>query len=47
MDLPNYFIADLPRDVELTPSLIREGAQTLKRNREQFLARRSTALSKA
>lgn len=42
MNLPNYFLADLPADATLTPALIREACQTLRRNREQFLAERST-----
>ena len=43
MTLPNYFLADLPRDAELSTGMIREACQTLKRNREQYLLRRSTA----
>ena len=35
MNLPNYFIADLPPEATLTPTLIAEACQTLKRNREQ------------
>lgn len=42
MDLPNYFMADLPADTVLRPELIREAAQTLKRNRERYLLPRST-----
>lgn len=42
MNLPNYFIADLPPEAVLTPMLIAEACQTLKRNREQYLAHRST-----
>ena len=42
MNLPNYFLADLPAGAELTPGLIAEACQTLKRNREQFLAGRAT-----
>jgi hypothetical protein len=42
MNLPNYFIADLPPDHAITPSLVTEACQTLKRNRGQFLAGRST-----
>jgi hypothetical protein len=41
MDLPNYFLADLPPEATLSPVMISEACQTLKRNREQFLARRS------
>jgi len=43
MNLPNYFLADLPPDAPLTPRLITEACRTLKRNRAQFLAARSTA----
>jgi Acyl-CoA reductase (LuxC) len=41
MNLPNYFLADLPPEATLSPVMISEACQTLKRNREQFLARRS------
>jgi hypothetical protein len=40
MDLPNYFLADLPPEATLSPVMISEACQTLKRNREQFLAKR-------
>jgi hypothetical protein len=43
MNLPNYFIADLPGEHSISPKLVTEACQTLKRNREQFLLRRSTA----
>lgn len=39
MEPPNYFLADLEDHSLLTPSLIREACQTLKRNRAQFLSR--------
>lgn len=42
MDLPNYFIADLPGGATLTPTMIGDACQTLKRNREKFLASHST-----
>lgn len=42
MNLPNYFLADLPPEASLTAAIIREACQTLKRNRAQFLAGRST-----
>jgi hypothetical protein len=42
MNLPNYFLADLPPEAELTASLITEACQTLKRNREQYLENRTT-----
>ena len=41
-NLPNYFLADLPPEAELTPGLITEACQTLKRNRERYLEWRST-----
>jgi hypothetical protein len=41
MNLPNYFLADLPPEATLSPEMIAEACQTLKRNREQFLAKRS------
>jgi len=42
MNLPNYFLADLPPEAVLSPAMIAEACQTLKRNREQYLAVRST-----
>ena len=42
MELPNYFLADLGPDAILTPALLAEACQTLKRNRERYLAGRST-----
>jgi hypothetical protein len=42
MNLPNYFIADLPPEATLSPTMIEEACQTLKRNREQYLLHRST-----
>ena len=42
MNLPNYFLADLPPEATLSPAMITEACQTLKRNREQYLAGRST-----
>ncbi|PWU12729.1 MAG: hypothetical protein C5B50_20925 [Verrucomicrobia bacterium] len=42
MNLPNYFLADLPSDATLSPALLREACQTLKYNRERYLADRST-----
>ena len=42
MNLPNYFLADLPPDATLSPAVVSEAAQTLKRNRAQFLAGRTT-----
>ncbi|HTA95956.1 MAG TPA: acyl-CoA reductase, partial [Verrucomicrobiae bacterium] len=42
MDLPNYFLADLPPEAALSPAMIAEACQTLKRNRERYLLNRST-----
>lgn len=42
MNLPNYFLADLPPEAELSGVLITEACQTLKRNRERFLQERTT-----
>ena len=42
MNLPNYFLADLPPEATLTPQMITEACATLKHNREQYLATRST-----
>ncbi|MDD5141123.1 MAG: acyl-CoA reductase [Verrucomicrobiales bacterium] len=42
MNLPNYFLADLPPEAVLSPVMIAEACQTLKRNREHYLAARST-----
>ena len=41
MNLPNYFLADLPPEATLSPAMILEACQTLKRNRERFLADRT------
>ncbi|HVU08469.1 MAG TPA: acyl-CoA reductase [Verrucomicrobiae bacterium] len=42
MNLPNYFLADLPPEATLSPAMISEACQTLKHNRENYLANRST-----
>ncbi|MCC7376829.1 MAG: hypothetical protein IT581_19370 [Verrucomicrobiales bacterium] len=42
MNLPNFFIADLPPDYAVRPDMIREACQTLRRNREHYLLPRST-----
>lgn len=42
LNLPNYFLADLPPEATLTAAMIVEACQTLKRNREHYLAARST-----
>jgi len=39
--LPNYFFADLP-EATISPAMLREACLTLKRNRQQYLAQRST-----
>jgi len=41
MNLPNYFLADLPPEAVLSSAMIAEACQTLKRNRERYLANRS------
>lgn len=43
MTLPNYFIADLPPEATLTGAMLEGACQTLKRNRERYLAERTTA----
>jgi hypothetical protein len=42
MNLPNYFLADLPPEATLSAAMVTEACQTLKRNRAQHLAHRST-----
>jgi hypothetical protein len=42
VNLPNYYLADLPREAVLSPTMITEACQTLKRNRARYLASRST-----
>jgi hypothetical protein len=42
MNLPNYFLADLPPEAVLSPTMLEEACQTLKRNRERYLAERTT-----
>jgi len=42
MNLPNYFLADLPPEATLTPALMAEACRTLRRNRERYLAHRTT-----
>ena len=42
MNLPNYFLADLPPEATVSPTMIAEACQTLKRNRERYLAQRTT-----
>lgn len=43
MNLPNYFLADLPPQAELSAALISEAMITLRRNRESYLLGRTTA----
>ncbi len=42
MNLPNYFLADLPPEATLSPTMIAEACHTLKRNREKYLLSRTT-----
>lgn len=42
MNLPDYFLADLPPEAALSPKVIVEACDVLKRNREKFLLPRST-----
>ncbi len=41
MDLPNYFLADLPPEAELAPAMISAACETLQRNRRKYLAPRT------
>jgi len=43
MNLPNYFLADLPAEASFSPAMITAACETLRRNREKYLAHRSTA----
>jgi hypothetical protein len=42
MNLPNYFLIDLPAEATITAAMITECCRTLKRNRERYLANRTT-----
>lgn len=42
MNLPNYFFADLPPEAELSPKMIAEACDVLRRNRQKFLLQRTT-----
>jgi len=42
MSLPNYFLADLPPEATVSPAVVSEASRTLRRNRAQFLAGRTT-----
>ena len=41
--LPDYFLADLPREAVLTPDMVTEACRNLKSNRVRYLADRNTA----
>jgi hypothetical protein len=42
MELPNFFLAALPPDAEITPVIVTAACENLKRNREKYLAPRKT-----
>ena len=42
MNLPNYFLADLPPEAALTSAMVTEACRALKRNRERYLLDRPT-----
>ena len=42
MSLPDYFLADLPPEADLSATMISEACWALKRNRDQYLMSRST-----
>lgn len=42
MDLPNYFLADMPSNEALTPDMLTDACLTLKRNRRKYLEERTT-----
>lgn len=42
MDVPNYFLVDLPPQASLSAQVITEACRTLKRNRQRYLLPRST-----
>lgn len=42
MNLPDYFLADLPPEAQLTPAVVAEACDVLKRNRDKFLLNRAT-----
>ena len=42
--LPNYFLADLPSGSPIGAQMVTEACQNLKRNREKFLAGRTTSM---
>ena len=43
MDLPNFFLADMPSSETLTPATLTDACLTLKRNRRLYLEERTTA----
>ncbi len=43
MNLPNYFLADLPPEATLSSAMIHAACDTLKRNRDKYLLPRPTA----
>src|SRR3954468_9805209 len=42
MEQPNYFLIDLPPQASLSSNVITDACRTLKRNRQAYLAKRST-----
>ena len=42
MNLPDFYLADLPPEAVLSPKMIADACHALKRNREKFLAARPT-----
>jgi hypothetical protein len=42
MTLPSYFLADLPPEATVSATMLSEACDTLRRNRSQYLERRST-----
>jgi len=42
MNLPDYFLADLPPEATLSPEIIASACKSLKRNREKYLSPRTT-----
>jgi len=43
MNLPNFFLADLPPGTVLSQAMLQEACRTLRHNRDRYLAGRSTA----
>jgi hypothetical protein len=42
LDLPNYFLIDVPPEARLSPSMLREALRQIKRNRRQYIRDMST-----